>query len=305
MATERPLSSVRPSDSAPLERCFALDQVTAVVVSYNSAHCAKGLGEQLAQWPHVIVADNGSADDTPAQLRAAMPHAQVLELGENRGFGAANNVALQQVQTPYALLINPDCAVTAADAEALLASMAQWPQAAIMVPQLLENGGRPQVNYGWVRQQWGAKGPAAEAVTCVGNACGAAMLLRLSAMPTRDWFDTRFFLYYEDEDLCLRLFQAGKPVLVEPAVRVAHANRGSVRGPRPLKVEYGRGYHHARSKVLFTAKHRGPAEAARHRRHALAGALGLLLLRVLVPSPKHVARVWGRVVGLWSAPVQY
>lgn len=305
MGTEYPIPSAQSNDSASSERCLALDQVTAIVVSYNSAHCAKALGEQLALWPHVIVVDNGSADDTPAQMRAAMPHALVLELGENQGFGAANNIALQRVQTPYALLINPDCVVTAADAQALLASMAQWPQAAIMVPQLLGSGGRPQVNYGWVRHLWGAKGPAAEGVSCVGNACGAAMLLRLAAMPTRDWFDTRFFLYYEDEDLCLRLFQAGKPVLVEPAVRVAHANRGSVRGPRPLKVEYGRGYHHARSKVLFTAKHLGAAEALRLRRRALAGAVGLLLLRVLIPSPKHVARVGGRVVGLWSAPVQY
>jgi hypothetical protein len=79
------------------------------------------------------------------------------------------------------------------------------------------------------------------------------------------WFDERFFLYYEDEDMCLRLLQAGKPVIVQPAVRVAHSNRGSVRGPRPLRVEYGRGYHHARSKVLFTAKHQGPQAAAAHR----------------------------------------
>lgn len=282
-----------------------MDAVTAVIVTFNSAHCAEALGAQLADWPHVIVVDNGSADNTPARMRAALPQAKVLELGENRGFGAANNAALHQVQTPFALLMNPDCAVLGADAQALLASMAQWPQAAIMVPQLVDGRGDQQVNYGWVRHLWGSKGPAAEGVTCVGNACGAAMLLRLTAMPSRDWFDTRFFLYYEDEDLCLRLFQAGQPVLIEPSVRVAHANRGSVRGPRPLKVEYGRGYHHARSKVLFTAKHQGPAQAVRHRRRALVGAIGLLLLRVFAPSPKHVSRVWGRIVGLWSAPVQY
>jgi len=302
VATDHILAS---DDSAPAERCFTLDAVTAVIVTFNSAHCAEALAAQLADWPHVIVVDNGSADDTPARIRAALPQAQVLELGENRGFGAANNAALHQVRTPFALLMNPDCAVMAADAQALLASMAQWPQAAIMAPQLVGGDGGKQVNYGWARHLWASKGPAAEGVTCVGNACGAAMLLRLSAMPTRDWFDTRFFLYYEDEDLCLRLLQAGTPVLIEPSVHVAHANRGSVRGPRPLNVEYGRGYHHARSKVLFTAKHQGHAAAIQHRRRALWGAVGLLALRVFAPSPKHVARVWGRVVGLWSAPVQY
>ena len=309
MATEPRTASAERLHSAPRERCVALDDaladITAVIVTFNSAHCAQGLGEQLAGWPHVIVVDNGSADDTPARMRAALPQAQVIELGENQGFGAANNAALRQITTPFALLMNPDCAVTGADAQALLASMQQWPDAAIIAPQLVGDGGQKQVNYGWVRHWWGSKGPAAEGVTCVGNACGAAMLLRLSAMPTREWFDTRFFLYYEDEDMCLRLLQAGKSVLIEPAVQVAHANRGSVRGPRPLKVEFGRGYHHARSKVLFTAKHQGHAQAVRHRRRALLGALGLLLVRVLAPSPKHVARVWGRIVGLWSAPTHY
>ena len=294
-----------PADSALPGRCPALGDVTAVIVSYNSAHCVPALAAQLADWPHVIVADNGSSDATAAALRQQLPQAQVLELGENRGFGAANNAALARVSTPYALLINPDCEVHAAQALALLACMAQWPQAAIVVPQLVDGRGQPQLNYGWLRRQWAARGPGAEGLACVGNACGAAMLLRLSALPTRDWFDTRFFLYYEDEDLCLRLLQAGKPVLIEPAVRVAHANRGSVRGPRPLRVEWGRGYHHARSKILFTAKHHGPQPAARQRRQALAGALALLLLRLLAPSPKHVARLWGRIQGLWSAPVHY
>lgn len=282
-----------------------LGEVTAVIVTYNSAHCAQGLGEQLKDWPHVIVVDNGSADDTSQRIREHLPQAKFIALGENKGFGAANNAALQSITTPYAFLMNPDCAATSDSAQALMASMNQWPNAAIMAPQLVGGSGTLQVNYGWVRHLWKSRGPAAEGVTCVGNACGAAMLLRLNQWPTRDWFDTRFFLYYEDEDLCLRLLKAGKQVLIEPSVRVAHANRGSVRGPKPLKVEYGRGLHHARSKLLFTAKHLGPIQAARHRRRALLGAMGLLLARVLAPNPKHVARVLGRIAGLWSAPTRY
>lgn len=304
MATEY-ASAAGLANSAPSGRCSALDEVTAVLVTFNSAHCAPALGRQLAGWPHVIVADNGSLDATPAAIRQQLPQAQVLELGENRGFGAANNAALARVATPYALLINPDCELDAAQARALLATAQAWPEAAIVAPQLVDAGGRPQLNYGWTRHLWTARGPGAEGVACVANACGAALLLRLSALQQRDWFDTRFFLYYEDEDLCLRLTQAGQPVLIDPAVRVVHANRGSVRGPRPLRVEWGRGYHHARSKILFTAKHRGSALAARQRRRALAAACGLLLLRVFAPSPKHVARVWGRIQGLWSAPVRY
>ena len=63
------------------------------------------------------------------------------------------------------------------------------------------------------------------------------MLLRLDALPSGQWFDERFFLYYEDEDLSRRLFDAHLPVVLEPAVRVLHVHRGSVRGSRPLQVD--------------------------------------------------------------------
>lgn len=293
------------AQAALLQRCPALAQMTAVVVTFNSAHCAAALGAQLQGWPHVIIVDNGSEDDTPARLQAALPQAKVIALGRNLGFGTANNRAFAQARTPFCLMMNPDCAVQAEHAQALHDTARHYPEAAIVVPQLTGSDGQPQLNYGWVRDWWSARGPGAEGVACVGNACGAAMLLRMDCAPQQGWFDERFFLYYEDEDLCLRLLRERRPIIVQPAVRVAHANRGSVRGPRPLRVEYGRGYHHARSKVLFTAKHRGPQAAAAHRRSSLAAALALLVPRVLLPSPRHLARLWGRICGLWGAPTHY
>ena len=283
----------------------ALEQITAVIVTYNSAHCAHDLGQQLRVWPHVLVVDNGSTDDTVAQFQQHLPQAQILAQSQNEGFGAANNRALEVVATPYAFLMNPDCVVLAADAQALWDSAQAWPDAAILVPQLTRAKGQLQVNYGWVRHWWDSKGPGASGPACVGNACGAAMLFRLSAMPTRQWFDTRFFLYYEDEDLCLRLLKDRRPVIIDPAVRVVHANRGSVRGPHPWRVEFFRGKHHAMSKVLFTAKHIGEQEARQQRRSALRNAMALFALRLLAPSPKHLCRLAGRISGLWQAAVRY
>lgn len=276
-----------------------------MIVTFNSAHCLPALAERLADWPHLVVVDNGSHDDTPQAVARSLPQARVLALPQNLGFGAANNQALDGIRTPYALLLNPDCLIRPDDIQALWQTAQDWPEAAIVAPQLTDTQDRPQVNYGWPRHLGHGRGPAADGVLCVGNACGAVMLLRCAARPGPSWFDTRFFLYYEDEDLCLRLFQARQPVLIDPAVRVGHLNRGSVRGRRPWQVEYLRGRHHAMSKVLFTAKHVGAAAARAHRRKALAQALALLLLRVLAPSPRLVARLWGRICGLWQAPTSY
>ena len=94
--------------------------VTVVVVTYNSAHCLPTLSPLLATCPQVVISDNGSDDETGPQAQALWPHATVLAHGRNLGFGAANNRALAQVKTPFALLLNPDCDMTPQALQALL-----------------------------------------------------------------------------------------------------------------------------------------------------------------------------------------
>ena len=59
--------------------------ITAVIVTFNSAHCAEALGAQLRGWPHVTIVDNGSADGTPERMRAVLPQAQIIALPQNMG----------------------------------------------------------------------------------------------------------------------------------------------------------------------------------------------------------------------------
>lgn len=130
------------------------------------------------------------------------------------------------------------------------------------------------------------------------------MLLNMAAMAPVGFFDPRFFLYYEDEDLCLRVFQRQGQILVLPDIRVTHLSRGSVRGPRPWRSEYWRGYHHAQSKIRFMAKHLGVVAGRRAHRRLMASAALNVLARALLLSPKHLARAWGRLRGVWQLPPQ-
>ena len=279
----------------------ALERVTVLIVTFNSAHCIEALARGLAGVPNVIVVDNASADDTCERVRSLMPAARLISMPANRGFGAANNAALAEVATEFALLLNPDCLTDTAQIAALVEAMQAWPEATLAVPQLTDASGQLQVNYSWPRDAWTPTTGEATGVLNVGYACAAVMLIRMERLKPLGFFDPLFFLYYEDEDLCLRQWKAHRSVIVTPAVRVAHANRGSVRGRKPWKLEYRRGWHHARSKVLFTAKHGQPGEARRLRRRALLAAMLGLPLRVLAFSPRHVARWLGRIGGLWSA----
>lgn len=284
------------TDSAA--RAALLSEVTVIVVTYNSAHCIEPLAAGLADLPHVTVVDNASADDTVAKVRRHLPAARMIELERNMGFGVANNHGIEAARTRYALLLNPDCEIDAGQVAQLVAGAKRWPDAAIWVPQLTDGAGHDEVNYSWPRDAWTPRTGAAQGALSVGYACAAVMLLDRQRMKSIGFFDPRFFLYYEDEDLCLRAFEARLSVLVLPEIRIKHFSRGSVRGPRPLAAEYWRGWHHAQSKIIFARKHLGAMAGERLLRRTVARAWAHVVVRVLLLSPRLLARAWGRLQGL-------
>ncbi len=277
-----------------------LNDVTVIMVTFNSAHCLDALAGPLAAFPHVVIVDNGSDDDTPSRAQAAIRHAKVIANGRNLGFGAANNTALRQVATPYALLLNPDCEVSEAGVLELLSVAKNSAQVAIVAPQLMRGPDRPEVNYRWPSNAWTSSGPGAEGVCCVGFACGAALLFDMTLMREVGFFDEEFFLYYEDDDLCRRVFDKGYGILIAPQVKLLHQSRGSVKGKHPWKSEYLRGFHHAQSKIRFTKKYQGEVVAEKLRKKVLMSAIAAMPLRLLAPSPSQVARLAGRIGGLWG-----
>ena len=124
------------------------------------------------------------------------------------------------------------------------------------------------------------------------------MLLNMKRMTEIGFFDETFFLYYEDEDLCQRIFLAGEQIVLVPHVEITHLSRGSVKGPNPLKSEFIRGYHHAQSKLVFERKYFGAKHARRLRISTLALALLALAPRLLLLQPRYLARLVGRIAGL-------
>jgi GT2 family glycosyltransferase len=126
------------------------------------------------------------------------------------------------------------------------------------------------------------------------------MLLRMEKFTPTGFFDEKFFLYYEDDDLCLRLFEARLPMVIIPNILVMHKSRGSVKGPHPFRNEFLRGFHHARSKLTFTSKNIGVKEAKELRRKLIWQTLLALPFRIIIFSPKLIARMWGRLMGVLS-----
>jgi N-acetylglucosaminyl-diphospho-decaprenol L-rhamnosyltransferase len=288
-----------------------LDDVTVVIVTYFSASCIKSMATVLTGIKNVIFVDNASTDNTKALIQNLVPHAKIIGLPTNVGFGSANNRAFAQCNTPYVAIVNPDIDFSTTALTKLLTTASQFPDAAFVAPQLIDKDGKLDISYRFPRylagvSTWTAKAQPAEGLTCVGFASGAFLLAKRDSLNKLNGFDESFFLYYEDDDLCTRAFNAGMQIIVDPSAVVTHFSRGSVKTSSNLKAEYFRAKHHTYSKLLFEKKHNA-AQTGNQRKLKLfqlwLTALLALPIRIFIPSKKYssyLGRVCGRISGLYE-----
>lgn len=281
--------------------------VTVVIVSYHSSHCIQQLAPHLAACPHVTVVDNSNSDEEVAAIKAALPHASVLSPGRNLGFGAANNLGTRGATTEFVALLNPDCLATASDLASLTDCLERFPEASASAPQLMDRAGALDLSYRASRQAWTSSGPAATGPTCVGYASGALLVVRRACLEQIQGFDEAFFLYYEDDDLCIRLARHCGPIIVDPDIRVTHLSRQSSKLGWNTRPEFLRGFHHIQSKFLFQSKHMNRSAGLGARaRYVITGALEAIV-RLLILDIKRCARSLGRSAGalLYSPNVRH
>ena len=235
---------------------------TAVILNWNGrAYLEACLAALLAQeYPieRVVLVDNGSTDDSVPFVRERFPTVTVLANGGNVGFAAGNNVALRELTTDCALLLNPDVVLSPGCVAALAATLAADPTIAIAGCKLwypdgqtLQHAGgyitRPQAMPG----HYGVGEPdvgQCDAQRDVEYVIGAAAAVRRSALERIGLFDEGYFLYYEDGDLCARARAAGYRVVYEPRATAVHVESAvAVRG----SFSYFQRFHFGRWRYLL------------------------------------------------------
>ena len=202
-------------------------------------------------------------------MLAAAPSASAVRSEGRRGFGANHNLVLHdmlaQDRARYVLVLNDDTELEPGAVTTLVHHADADDSIAALSPQIRDGAGRPEPSQlAWpslagevLRTAFPRRKPAAAPGT--GWLNGACMLLRASALREVGLFDTRFFLFFEDADLCLRIADAGWRVAPCGAASIVHHGHGTILAPelRPDIEEQV-----LRSRYLFFRKHRGPTAAA-------------------------------------------
>ncbi len=219
----------------PAQRSAATDQWSVVTVTYNSADTLRRCWSDRNKPYDWIVVDNASADDSVAVARSL--GARVIELPANVGFSRANNVAVTASSSPYLLFANPDLVVEPRGLTTLREHLDV--HGGLVAPQLLGTDGALQPNgrgFPYVTAKLGNRKlwpfdrlhdqyrilTAPGETRWVAWTIGAAVAMRRTDFDQIGGWNERFFLYYEDAEICLRAWEQGLAVSVVGDVRWTH-----------------------------------------------------------------------------------
>jgi GT2 family glycosyltransferase len=212
-------------------------RVSAIIVTRNSwpdvAACLASLGRSIQPIRETIVVDHDSSDGTPDFVRREFREAIVLDFLDNAGFGEGNNRGARASSGDYLLLLNPDATLSPDALGHMLDAIEADAAIGIVVPKVvlasepsIINSAGLSINaigYGWDRGYLERDAGQYDRSEPVLAGSGCALLIRADVYRALHGFDPRYFLYYEDVDLCWRAWIAGHRVHYVPAAIVRHA----------------------------------------------------------------------------------
>lgn len=220
---------------------------TVVSVTYNARKTIGALLDAL-QPAHtagdvvVVVADNASADGTEAYVREHYPWVHVVQNGGNIGFASGCNAGFAHVDTEYVLFLNPDAVLEPPALHTMLEFMADHPRCGLAGPAMLYPGGARQAAgmlltpLGIVRAAAGLHGFPTRREIEPGGApfptnwvCGACMLLPAAVYREVGMMDERFFLYFEETDLCQKIRAHGYDIYAIGEAVIGHEGGASAK----------------------------------------------------------------------------
>lgn len=251
-------------------------RVTAVVVTYRSARTIEACLAALrrcrdARLLECVVVDNSSPDNTRELLRAHEPWATVVDSGGNLGFGRGCNVGLSRATTEYVVFVNPDAELEPVTLEKLVAFGDAHPRAGMIAPAIREPDGTMQdagglpsplsvVRASWPGHRSRERRPieAGAAARRVDWLCGALFLSRTKLLNELGGFDPRFFLYWEETDLCKRIAMAGHELWAVGEAVAAHVGGASTLvDPKAPRYAGSIPEHYFQSRFYYLKKHHG------------------------------------------------
>jgi N-acetylglucosaminyl-diphospho-decaprenol L-rhamnosyltransferase len=244
-------------------------KLTIQIVNFRSRHylkeCLFSIAENLPKGldVEIIIVNN---DEDMLDLGWLPDNATVVEINQNIGFGWAQNAGFAQSKGEYVLFFNPDAKILPGALPALLETISRDKNIGIVGPVQLDSRNQIQADcFGWEKTPistisekiFPGKARHIEAAKSfpVDWVSGAAMLVRSEVFRELGGFDEKYFMYFEDIDLCRRAKCSGYRVMVDSSAQIFHESGKSFESEQEKKKYY------YSSQEYYIKKHFGDAWA--------------------------------------------
>lgn len=236
-----------------------MKKVSIIILNWNGSKLLRKYLPSVVKYTDgdiadVIVADNGSTDESLQILREEFPTVRVIAFDQNHGFARGYNLAISHIDTPYCLLLNDDVRVTEHWLEPMLEYMEAHPEVGAMQPKLLSDRCQQSFEYagacGGFLDRFGypfCRGRIFDTtendhgqyddVARIMWATGACLMMRTDVYSKAGGLDELFFAHMEEIDLCWRVRNLGYDIVCLPQSKVYHYGGGSLAMGNPRKTK--------------------------------------------------------------------
>ena len=218
-----------------------LDEITFVIVTYKSESVIRQCLDTLPKQSKKIIVENSGNINLEKELKIKYDNIEVI-MSKNNGMGAGNNIGLKSCKTNYAYVLNPDTKLNKDTLSKLFEELDKITDFTLASP-INDNPKIPNFKQSEINEN-------NIDILSVDRIDGFSMLFNLKKFPERLFFDENFFLYLENDDLCLRVKRKGELIFIIKNSLISHLGGIS----KNDKLEFLRNWHWMWSKFYFNKK---------------------------------------------------
>ena len=233
---------------------LSLNNLTFIIVTFKSDHIINECIKSLPKDSNIIVIENSNDRELKKKLELKYSKINVITQ-ENSGMGSANNKGIKLCKTDYAFVINPDVKFYENTMQELIALSSKYNDYSILAP-ISDDTKYP--NYKIKNKKIKNDDPDFLNVDSVD---GYAMLINKKKFSDNIYFDENFFLYLENDDLCLRKKKENNKIYIAKKAKIHHLGGKSHSINHEKEIEFSRNWHWMWSKFYFNKKHYGYPKA--------------------------------------------